>query len=268
MNADDPRHGKRSGYLAGCRCDPCWTAHRRYCKAYTLDGRRRTVPAERAQEHVTTLLDHMTIRGIAEAAGVSQVTVRKVLEGGRIHARTSAKVLAVRPVLAGAWVPIRGITRRVQALNALGWSLRVIAENAGLSESELQNIANGANRFVMTNTADAIHRVYEDMSMRLPRAVTRPERSAVGRARNSAAARGFVPPLAWDDIDRDPHPITVPDVKDDGAADVEWMARAGESLTGAAARLRVSPDTLEARIRRAGRPELTRRLRANERSAA
>lgn len=269
MNAADPRHGKRAGYLAGCRCEPCRVAHTRYCKAYVLRGKRLTVSADRARAHVAELLTHMTVQGIAEASGLSHSTIRKVQSGGRIHTTTAARVLAVRPVVAGAWVPVRGVQRRVQALNALGYPMRLIAERAGLCENEVRKIALAGDRHVTAATAHAICRVYDEWSMRPPTPTTRPERSAVGRARNHAAARGYVPPLGWDDIDSDPHPAaTARDEGDALVADLEWLADTGVDIDRAAARLGMHPDSIERRAYRSGRHDLMRRLRANGRSAA
>jgi hypothetical protein len=45
--------------------------------------------------------------------------------------------------------------------------------------------------------------------------------------------------------------------------DAEWMAATGETMPGAAARLRLHPHTLRDRLKKAGRPDLWARLVAN-----
>jgi hypothetical protein len=45
--------------------------------------------------------------------------------------------------------------------------------------------------------------------------------------------------------------------------DVEWMAETGETMPGAAARLRIHPQTLRQNLDRAGRRDLWARLIAN-----
>lgn len=98
-------------------------------------------------------------------------------------------------------VPSRGAQRRVRALQRLGWSLRMIANEAGWNHAEdlhylLRNPS--CNR----RTWERIAETYERLSMTLP-----PHCSATARARNRAERLGYAPPLAWDDIDRDERPL-------------------------------------------------------------
>lgn len=99
-------------------------------------------------------------------------------------------------------VPSLGARRRVQALQALGWSRQRIAEEAGWTSS-------GALRYVtrsdtMTRaTFDRILAAYERLCM------MRPDDMGADRARTWAKRHGYAPPLAWTDID---DPDELPDL--------------------------------------------------------
>lgn len=87
-----------------------------------------------------------------------------------------------------------GTVRRIRALYALGWSARQIGEHCGRSAEWSRHIEK-QSRLVSTRTALLIADAYEHMCMTLP---TGP---CADRCRREAAAKGYAPPLAWDDID-------------------------------------------------------------------
>lgn len=92
-------------------------------------------------------------------------------------------------------LPSIGARRRVRALQRMGWSLRMIAADAGWNSPEaLQYVMRSetVNRRSWWRIAEA----YDRLSMRVP-----PVSSATARARNHAIRLGYPPPLAWDDID-------------------------------------------------------------------
>jgi hypothetical protein len=114
-----------------------------------------------------------------------------------LHARM---VAAKRRRLYGTTkVPALGAQRRVRALQALGHSRKVIANRIGYTN-------NGAMSYLMqaetmqAETAAKIAAVYDELCMVVPTGV------GPKRARTWAKKFGFVPPLAWDDIDNDPEP--------------------------------------------------------------
>lgn len=90
-------------------------------------------------------------------------------------------------------VPALGTKRRLQALAALGWDFYSIATEAGQHREWVWQIYRRDT--VHTRTAQKIQAVFEHLCM------TRPEGWVADRARRQAAARGWAPPLAWDDID-------------------------------------------------------------------
>ena len=99
-------------------------------------------------------------------------------------------------------VPALGPIRRVQALQALGWSAPQIAKRAGINYRHIYNLHR--HETVYTSTLARIERAYDELSMELPPETTTGERISARRARNHARRQGWPPPLAWDDID-DPH---------------------------------------------------------------
>jgi len=101
--------------------------------------------------------------------------------------------------------PALGTQRRVQALVALGWSIRQIGLRIDLDPAFLRTVLSSNGR-VAASTADRVAALYEELSMSLPPELTKGERQGATRARNHARTRGWLPPLAWDDIDRDEAP--------------------------------------------------------------
>lgn len=100
----------------------------------------------------------------------------------------------------GVMVPAIGTRRRIQALKAMGHSGADIAARLKISYQAVHKLEHGPAEHVRPATAKAVARVYGDMSMTL---ATGPHRN---RIRGQAAAHGYAPPLAWDDIDTDARP--------------------------------------------------------------
>lgn len=100
----------------------------------------------------------------------------------------------------GYTVPALGARRRLQALQARGWSRQRIAEAAGWTSTGALNYLMRSDT-ITRNTHDRLAEVYERLAMQDP-----PDEMAARRARTWARRHGYVPPLAWDDIDRDERP--------------------------------------------------------------
>jgi hypothetical protein len=211
-----PRAGHEHGtYLAhdrdGCRCGPCVAASRRHHKATayrTATGTSSYVDAGPAREHVLRLLGVLTARQIEARSGVHRTAIR-VLVGDfpgrprskRITRTTEAALLAVRADRVGnessGLVDATGTRRRLQALVALGWPVSHLRARVGASSRTTWLLTSGggaASDFVTVRLRDAVLSLYDELSMTLPA----PGRGAT-RARGMAAARGWAPPLAWDD---------------------------------------------------------------------
>ena len=145
--------------------------------------------------------------------------------------------------------PPKGFRRRVEALQALGWSLNHIATELGTTP---QIIRHGAFRATYITTAryKALLALYERLSM------TVPDDPRANRRRMIAARKGYAPPLAWDDIDTDPAPHGLTETPRDLLAEYDFLTRCGESHEQAIRQLGVTAGAIErAAARRTQRAE-------------
>ena len=95
------------------------------------------------------------------------------------------------------WIPATGTMRRLQALAVIGWSTAEIAARMGSHYKPLQKIRSGQRECVHLSTARRVAAVFDALCMHV-----RHDRAAkITRFR--ATANGWVPPLAWRDIDTD-----------------------------------------------------------------
>lgn len=113
-----------------------------------------------------------------------------------------------------------GSRRRVQALGAVGWTMKVIAQEVGWQVPQALYRALHSNRGVRPFTAARIAEVYDRLSM---------QQGPSNSARMRASAKGWPPPLAWDDDtidDPDAQPYTGSDSRADGIVDEVLVQRA------------------------------------------
>lgn len=111
-------------------------------------------------------------------------------------------------------VPAIGTTRRLRALLAIGWTLGDLAERVDLSRSRLSHLCMGRRELIHRDTAARVAGLYDALSMTVPEDLPpeqRPPRGCAVRARQrrQCAAKGWPPPLAWDDDDLD-NPAATP----------------------------------------------------------
>lgn len=112
-----------------------------------------------------------------------------------------------RAGLTSTLVDATGTKRRIQALIAMGWTLQEVSTDAGgYTKNWCHLILN--QETVTSTTAAKIAAVYERLSMTVP---TGPYRQ---RTRSRAARNGWLPPLAWDDIDTDEAPPVADETKE------------------------------------------------------
>ena len=149
-----------------------------------------------------------------------------------------------------------GVTRRLQALQAIGWSKNQISRATGLNPVTIQKVLNDDESFIQSATVARIVATYKRLADVPP-----PQRHAdqirmVTLIRKGAQQRGYAPPAAWDDIDTDelPHglrPVSEtrrPELLDDALI----LLRAGVNPEDVAARCGVSATSLARRLRRNG----------------
>lgn len=208
----------------GCRCTACRKARRDYENHRTrliVYGRWQPyVPADRARQHVQALSEHgIGWKKAADLAGISTGTMSELLYGKRgrppsrrIRPETEAAILAVRPVLHArgdrSRVDGTGTRRRLQALVACGWSGAKLAARLGMRQGNFWELMR-SGRPVSAATARAVTALYDELWNIPPPQEEWHDKIAASRARNYARARGWVPPLAWDD-DRIDDPEAAP----------------------------------------------------------
>lgn len=95
------------------------------------------------------------------------------------------------------WVPAAGTVRRLRALAVMGWPISAIAAETNLFHRSLGKVREGSRARVHLSTHQAVSAVFERFSMQY-------NTTRAGRiTRTRALAKGWLPPLAWDDVDRD-----------------------------------------------------------------
>lgn len=233
------QHGTRACYvLDRCRCHPCAKANseaetwRERQKAY---GRyHKYVTAEHVRAHLTELSEYgIGLKRVAALSGVSTGTLSKIMFGvyadtgtgggrngagvrvrepsRRVLRSTAEKIYAIEavPTNLGAGqadherTPLARL--HLRALVALGWSQSKLANRLGLSPTNLGPIigtsAHDGPRVLSRSTVDKIEAIFDELSMTLPPESNHRDRIAAARARNYARERGWLPPLALDDLD-------------------------------------------------------------------
>ena len=222
----DHKHAESSScyHLHRCGCAPCREAarlreqHRRKQIAY---GRYDTglVDLTPVREHIEKLRAYgIGWKRVAELAGLGHTVVETIIYGHktrgglnkRVKRETAEKILAVKAIpenlRPGALVPAIGAQRRVQALVCNGWSLSQVAKRIGMEPTNFQLIMKRGE--VQRKTHDLIRDLYEQLWATEPPVVKPSDRQNIARMRNLARAKGWLPPLAWDDPDTDPEPWT------------------------------------------------------------
>lgn len=112
----------------------------------------------------------------------------------RLRANLRKRKAIGKPVMLKA--PAIGATRRLRALMAMGYSARSVSLQTGISQQELGYLLAGKRKRLSASRCSAIADLYERLAMH-----PAPSSREASRARNRAAQAGWMPPLAWDDID-------------------------------------------------------------------
>lgn len=166
-------------------------------------GSRPLRDATSARTHLQDLRDWgLSVECLADMSGLSCATIDQILDQ-RPCARQRRITEAVEEIVLGLvadldaippnrCVPAFGTARRLQALARLGWSLAALARRLDTTERSVHRLRTEGSSQVTARTARKVRDLYDALSM-----TTGP--SAV--AAREATARGWLPPLAWDDID-------------------------------------------------------------------
>lgn len=168
-----------------------------YCEphATALDLRSPYQPAQQLREAVETLTNAgWTLQQIVDHAGlVSRRHLYRIMwQQDHVGAKTLNRVEALcgRKPPEGNTCIAWPYTRRLRSLRAAGHSAKTISAETGVHPAQLSAIANNrvASGRIWATTADAIDEYWR---AHYSDPVSTPDRSA----------RGWVPPMWWDDID-------------------------------------------------------------------
>ena len=120
--------------------------------------------------------------------------------------RQIAERLALLETAPDAKVGALGAQRRIQALVARGWALAAVGVHMGMHRQQVRMIL--VTSTVSARTLLKVMSVYDELWAATPPRTLAHEKAAYTRALDLAARNGWVPPLAWDDIDNDLQPAT------------------------------------------------------------
>jgi lambda repressor-like predicted transcriptional regulator len=173
------------------------------------------------------------LRRIAELAQLPYGTVASLVYGsprtgrtpsGRIRPHTATQLLAIAASTdaraPGALVDATGTRLRLQSLVLNGWSLAGLARQLGRSPDHLPSVLKAAT--VTIATAQAVRALFDELWDMAPPTRTHAERITATKSRNRAARQGWLPAMAWDDLDDGTQP-PLPDV-DGCGPDIDEIA--------------------------------------------
>lgn len=174
-----------------------------------------TVAAEPIRHHLDVLSRHgIGYRRAAELAGLTPAVTRRIVFGrdGILPTRVSRvkaeQLLAVHPDDTISYlVPSLGTQRRIQALMVNGWSQAKLADRLGCALTNFKLILQ--RKEIRPATAAAVSDLFDELWNVAPPTDTVHDKAAASRSKAKALLNGWVPPLAWDDIDTDPDVPTV-----------------------------------------------------------
>ena len=241
LPADDPRHGSTAGKSAGCDCFACrvaesaWARNRTRKIAYGVWA--PWVDAEPVRQHLLHLRKHGIGRAqVAKLSGLHEATVNTILRPRpgstqpppHVRPETAAAILAVQPTLDNvadaASVDATCTLRKLRALVAQGHTVRDLGRRLPMHEDAAYRLVSRGTRctaLVARATRDIFSELWDG----------RPEGREHDRARRMAAARGWAPPGAWEDID---DPADRPKLSGPRCAVVDeakvWRATGGERI--------------------------------------
>ncbi|MFC7929135.1 hypothetical protein [Streptomyces cinereoruber] len=205
-----PPHGTLSRRkYHGCDCDKCRTAYNSYQRSrYRRVGYGTWQPfvdADPVRQHLANLrAAGYSAEVVANAIGQYVATINAIIYpvGGvvrqRVRPALAEAILAVTPEsLTPALLPAAGSTRRIHALIAAGWTTCRIAQELGVRQPRVPEIAR--QKTVTRSVADRMSACYEKLRRLRPEdhGVTA---TAALRSRLMAERKGWRDPLWWEDM--------------------------------------------------------------------
>lgn len=230
-----PPHGSYArangspGYRQPCPCDTCRATLLAAKKRYRVSrerGRPGLIDAAPARARLQQLQQTMSLLQIKDATGCDDCNLRQIIDGSRTQIRrdTLDRILRLKPVppAPGTYLDATGTRRRIEALRAIGWSARAIAEAASTGASAIERIIDGQPT-VRGVVETKIRVVYTKLAN-----TPAPAGRSATRAKRHAIAQGWPPPGAWDD-DRIDDPRAHPDWTGHCGTDRGWWSH---NITG------------------------------------
>lgn len=214
------RHGTRAAYVKDrCRCTDCTAANTAASRTATREriyGRWHPyVDAAPVRAHLAALrAAGIGVERIAQLAGLSVGHVRQLAgtghDGGpttqRVRPSTATRILRIDIANVSraprSLVDATGTRRRLQALIAIGWPVELLAEDLDRRPSSLRRSM--TSQSITARTARDVATLYQRRWNASPPRTTDRQAAAAEAAQAHAAAQGWLPPLAWDDIDTQP----------------------------------------------------------------
>lgn len=185
--------------------------------------RATSIPARHVAAHIVELHERYgaTNIDVAHAAGVDERSIRFILDTANaphddrgVYIQTARRILSVRTLSPGhRLVDATGVRRRAEALSAMGWTRKAVANKASLSDSTIY--PSRLKKNVWFTTDKAIRDVYNQLKWVSPSGRT------AESARITARRLGYAPPWAWRSNDID-NPNAVPMF--DEIENREWCA--------------------------------------------
>lgn len=235
-----------ASYWTKCRCDTCRPRQARRRKIYYVKGSVR-VPNDVAWERLARFIeDDWSARAIGSATGLGpDYFSRHLAEYARGRRVYLGPVAAERVLNAGhpteGQVGAEPTRRRLRALARIGWGLDSLSSETGVKFSTLAMVRN-RNQRVSARIANAVRETYDRLHM---------TPGNDDQARREATAKGWLSPLAWDDIDTDeaPHAQRYRPVRVRNGAELlnefEHLVGLGVSAERAASQLGVTVSAIE-----------------------
>lgn len=175
-------------------CTRTANAKHGYCKLHARIYRVQDIriPADDTRHAINNLLAHgWTINAISDAAGMAWDGVKPIADGTRTTVRQStARKIAALHGHHPTTPPVWPTARRLQSMQAAGFSQDDIATGTGYDQSTLSKIIAGTKTYVDPGVAAAVSTFYEAHK---GDPVRPPARAARGKP--------WPTPMWWDDID-------------------------------------------------------------------
>lgn len=228
LNGTRYRHGTRHSYAYGkCSCDLCRAANTQKNHKRNRDrlyGRyvHPFVDAAPVRDHLNALrAQGWGLPTIAKLTGIHRTTLNNLVFGRapsqQLNREGYVKPAELRSVsrenaerlLALKYDPLKSMSRgkvdpastirRIQALAAFGYSLNKQAELLGINGPQYALILDQMK--ITRATYLKVRQLYERLELVPAVANSRTEQSGITRSIRRAKANGWLPPLAWDDIE-------------------------------------------------------------------